>query len=104
MHYAHHVYHLYVIRVMQRDVLQQALLKDGIQTGIHYPIPVHLQRSYSDLGYRAGDFPCSEEIAQEVLSLPMYPELHATAQRDVAQSILARMNTRSHNFGTFIST
>jgi dTDP-4-amino-4,6-dideoxygalactose transaminase len=73
--YARHVYHVYGIRTRQRDVLQQRLHSRGIQTGIHYPIPVHLQEAYSDLGYKPGDFPNSEQVAVEELSLPMYPEL-----------------------------
>jgi dTDP-4-amino-4,6-dideoxygalactose transaminase len=75
MPYARHVYHIYAIRTLHRSSLQQALDIQGIQTGIHYPIPVHLQEAYSDLGYKQGDFPCSEEVAAEVLSLPMYAEL-----------------------------
>ena len=70
-----HVYHIYAIRVQQRDKTQQFLQQKGIQTGIHYPIPVHLQRAYADLGYQAGDFPLSEKAAKEVLSLPMCAEL-----------------------------
>ena len=75
MPYSHHVYYVYVVRLAQRDALQQALHKQGIQTGIHYPIPVHLQKAHIDLGYRPGDLPCSEEAADEVLSLPMYAEM-----------------------------
>lgn len=75
MPYSHHVYHIYAVRSQQRDVLQQRLHEQGIQTGIHYPIPVHLQQAYAELGHRPGDFPFAELAAQEVLSLPMYPEL-----------------------------
>ena len=74
--YARHVYHFYAIRTPQRDALQQALNAQGVQTGIHYPIPVHLLPAHRDLGYRVGDFPCSEQAADEVLSLPMYAELN----------------------------
>jgi len=70
-----HVYHIYAIRVRARDAFQQALAAQGIQTGIHYPIPVHLQAAYASLGYRMGDFPHTEKAASEVLSLPMFPEL-----------------------------
>jgi dTDP-4-amino-4,6-dideoxygalactose transaminase len=70
-----HVYHVYAIRTAEREILQHALFAQGIQSGIHYPIPVHLQPAYGDLGYQTGDFPCAEQAAQEVLSLPMYPEL-----------------------------
>jgi dTDP-4-amino-4,6-dideoxygalactose transaminase len=72
-----HVYHLYPVRLPQRDAWRAALGEAGVQTGVHYPIPVHLQPAYQDLGYRAGDFPVSEHVAGEVLSLPMFPELTA---------------------------
>ncbi|GAB4549204.1 MAG: DegT/DnrJ/EryC1/StrS family aminotransferase [Anaerolineae bacterium] len=75
MPYSRHVYHVYAARVPQRDAVQQAMQAEAIQTGIHYPIPVHLQEAYADLGYQPGDFPCSEMVASEVLSLPMYAEL-----------------------------
>ncbi len=75
-----HVYHLYVIRItatspLERTALQTALGELGIQTGIHYPIPCHLQPAFKHLGYRAGDFPQAEAHSQEILSLPMYPGL-----------------------------
>jgi len=70
--YAKHVYHLYVIRCTNRDELQQRLLENGIQTQIHYPIPVHKQKAYLDLGYNA-HLPVTKKICSEVLSLPMYP-------------------------------
>jgi dTDP-4-amino-4,6-dideoxygalactose transaminase len=70
-----HVHHVYAVRHPERDRLQQELGKRGVQTGIHYPIPVHLQPAYADLGYKEGDFPVSEKAAGEVLSLPMFPEL-----------------------------
>jgi dTDP-4-amino-4,6-dideoxygalactose transaminase len=70
-----HVYHVYVVRSDDRDALRDALSKEGIQTGIHYPIPVHLQPAHADLGYRAGDFPIAEAAAREVLSLPIFPEM-----------------------------
>ncbi|MGE3910538.1 MAG: DegT/DnrJ/EryC1/StrS family aminotransferase [Chloroflexota bacterium] len=82
-----HVYHIYAVRTDRREMLQRALRADGIQTGIHYPIPVHLQEAYADLGYVAGDFPHSEQAAREVLSLPMYPELPAEATELVAAAI-----------------
>ncbi|MDZ8023343.1 MAG: DegT/DnrJ/EryC1/StrS family aminotransferase [Nostoc sp. DedQUE01] len=75
MSYSHHVYHVYVVRTNHRDTLQQKLQQRLIQTGIHYPIPVHLQPAYADLGYQVGDFPCAELVANEVLSLPMFAEL-----------------------------
>ena len=70
-----HVYHIYAVRVAERETVRQGLQTLGIHTGIHYPIPVHLQPAYADLGYGLGDFPCSEQAANEVLSLPMFPEL-----------------------------
>jgi len=73
--YARHVYHLYVIRTQQRDALQKALGERKIYTGIHYPIPVHLQKAHADLSYKQGDFPETEKAANEILSLPMFAEL-----------------------------
>jgi dTDP-4-amino-4,6-dideoxygalactose transaminase len=73
--YARHVFHVYAIRVADRPAFQSALAEKGVQTGIHYPIPVHLLPAWADLGHRRGDFPHSEKAADEVLSLPMYPEL-----------------------------
>jgi dTDP-4-amino-4,6-dideoxygalactose transaminase len=70
-----HVYHIYAVRVPDRAAMQQALHEQGIQTGIHYPIPIHLQEAYADSRYQPGDLPCSEQAADEVLSLPMYAEL-----------------------------
>jgi dTDP-4-amino-4,6-dideoxygalactose transaminase len=73
--YAQHVYHIYAVRSADRTELQRALQNNGVQTGIHYPIPVHLQDGYRDLGYVAGEFPQTERAAREVLSLPMFSEL-----------------------------
>lgn len=70
-----HVYHLYVIRAERRDALKKHLEEAGIQTGIHYPIPLHLQPAFASLGYKEGDFPVAERAVTEILSLPMYPEL-----------------------------
>lgn len=82
-----HVYHLYVVRLQQRDAWRERLTEAGVQTGVHYPIPVHLQPAYHDLGYRAGDFPVCEQASREVLSLPMFPEL-TDAQIDTITSAL----------------
>lgn len=82
------VYHLYVIRTQNRDQLKLHLSNAHIGTGIHYPIPLHLQKAYRRLGYREGDFPVSEKAAREVLSLPMYPELQRDQQVRVAQEVL----------------
>ena len=85
--YAEPVWHLYVIQLDDRDGLQTYLGERGIGTGIHYPIPVHLQPAYSDLGYRTGDFPIAEQTAKNILSLPMYPELRQTAIEEVAAAV-----------------
>jgi dTDP-4-amino-4,6-dideoxygalactose transaminase len=70
-----HIFHLYVVRTRNREELQQHLNSLGIQTGIHYPIPIHLQEAYRDLGLGKGSFPVTEKLADEILSLPMFPEL-----------------------------
>lgn len=75
MPYARHVYHVYAVRSPKRDLLQESLQAQGIQTGIHYPIPVHLQKAYSGFGYGPGDFPVTERASKELLSLPMFAEL-----------------------------
>ena len=87
MPYTKHVYHIYAIRASQREELQQALHKEGIQTGIHYPIPVHMQPGYADLGHEVGQFPASEDAAEQALSLPMYPELTIVQLGRVASAI-----------------
>jgi dTDP-4-amino-4,6-dideoxygalactose transaminase len=87
MPYARHVYHLYVVQTGERDWLQQALAESGVQTGIHYPIPIHLQPAYAFLNHRRGDFPEAERQASQVLSLPMFPELTEEQLRLVAEAI-----------------
>jgi dTDP-4-amino-4,6-dideoxygalactose transaminase len=82
------VYHLYVIRIEDREGLMAHLGKAGIGTGIHYPIPLHRQRAYEALGYKAGDFPVCEKIADEIVSLPMYPQLTAEQQARVVRELL----------------
>lgn len=82
-----HVYHLYVVRAKNRQKLIEHLNSKGIQTGIHYPTPVHLQEAYSHLGYKKGSFPIAEEYADEILSLPMFPELKGEEIREVADAI-----------------
>lgn len=82
-----HVYHLYAIRVARRAALQQALHRQGIGTGIHYPTPVHLLPAYADLGHRRGDFPHAEAAAAEVLSLPLYPEMSISQCEEVAAAV-----------------
>src|ERR1039457_2923092 len=78
------VYHLYVVRVPDREGLMRHLAEAGIGTGIHYPVPLHLQNAYASLGYRAGDFPVAEQAAREIVSLPMFPQLTGDQQVGVA--------------------
>jgi dTDP-4-amino-4,6-dideoxygalactose transaminase len=82
-----HVYHVYVVRTDDRDKLRDVLGKQGIQTGTHYPIPVHLQPAHADLGYHAGDFPVAEQAAHEVLSLPIFPEMTREQVETVAAAV-----------------
>lgn len=70
-----HIYHLYVVRLENRGALQEALQDAGVATGLHYPVPIHLQPAYQELGYKRGDFPITEAYAETILSLPMFPEL-----------------------------
>ena len=81
------VFHLYVIRTERREELRAHLGERGIQTGLHYPIPVHLQDAYASLGHREGDFPVAEAWARECLSLPMYAELSREQQNEVIQAV-----------------
>ena len=84
-----HVYHLYVVRHPRRDALRRFLEERGIGTLIHYPVPVHLQPAYADLGYPAGSLPVTEAISREVVSLPMYPELADEEVRMVSEALCA---------------
>jgi dTDP-4-amino-4,6-dideoxygalactose transaminase len=84
-----HVYHVYVIRTRERQRLHEELRARAISSGIHYPIPVHLQPAHLDLGYHRGDFPHAEQAADEVLSLPMFPELTDGQIREIAAAIRA---------------
>jgi dTDP-4-amino-4,6-dideoxygalactose transaminase len=93
MPWARHVYHLYTVRLKNRDATQAALLHEGIQTGIHYAAPVHLQPAYAELGYGPGSLPESERAAKEVLSLPLYPELTEPQVQAVGET-LARLEMR----------
>jgi len=81
------VYHLYVVRVQDRIGLQKYLADKKIDTGIHYPVPLHLQKAYHSFGYKQGDFPITERVASEILSLPMYPQLQPDQQQFIAQNI-----------------
>lgn len=85
--YARHIYHVYVVQSEARDELHRRLTAAGIQTVIHYPIPIHLQPAYASLGYRRGDFPEAERQCDRVLSLPMFPELTDEQQLAVASAI-----------------
>ena len=78
------VYHLYVVRVDNREALTDHLKSVGIGTAIHYPIPLHLQKAYASLNYQVGDFPVAEKVALEILSLPMCPQLTPGAARPAA--------------------
>lgn len=92
-----HVYHLYVVRVLDgaRDTLREHLAAAGIDTGIHYPVPIHLQPAYAELGYRRGDFPVAERLADDILSLPMYPELTPEQIERVVEAIVAFSRARA---------
>src|ERR1035437_1329580 len=87
MPWARHVCHVYAVRTKQREALQSALTARQVQTGIHYPIPIHLLPAYAELGHKAGNFPHSERAAEEVLSLPMFPELTAAQIEEVAAAV-----------------
>jgi dTDP-4-amino-4,6-dideoxygalactose transaminase len=81
------VYHLYVVRVADREALQAHLAEAGIGTGIHYPIPLHLQRAYQHLNHRKGDFPVTERVATEIVSLPMFPQMSRSQQDQTVKSV-----------------
>jgi dTDP-4-amino-4,6-dideoxygalactose transaminase len=89
------IYHLFVIRVGERQSLRDHLAKANVGTGIHYPVPLHRQSAYRILGYRAGDFPVTEAVAAEILSLPMYPQLARAEQEYVAESIFGYLSLNS---------
>jgi dTDP-4-amino-4,6-dideoxygalactose transaminase len=86
--YSRAIYHLYVIGCQDRPGLQKHLNDAKVGTGIHYPIPLHLQRPYNDLGYKQGDFPVAERLAAEILSLPMFPQLRLEQQQQVFEKII----------------
>jgi len=86
------IYHLYVVRVADRAQLQKDLEVAGIGTGIHYPVPLHLAKAYSALGFRPGEFPIAEEVSSHVLSLPMYPDLSIEQQKYVVTCALKSTN------------
>jgi len=82
------VYHLFVVRVENRDEFMKSLASVGIATAIHYPIPLHLQNAYKSLGYRRGDFPVAERVSAEIVSLPMFPQLRDEQQQQVVSEVL----------------
>ena len=86
------VFHLYVIQVDDRKAVQQALAASKIGSGIHYPIPLHLQKAYKTLGYQGGDFPVSEKAAERILSLPMFPGISEADQKRVVEAVVASVN------------
>jgi len=81
------VYHLYVVRVRDREGMQKHLSEAKIDTGIHYPVPLHMQKAYANYGYKLGDFPVTERIAAEIVSLPMFPQLTEKQQRRVVENV-----------------
>jgi dTDP-4-amino-4,6-dideoxygalactose transaminase len=81
------VYHLFVVRVQNRDEFMKQLAAVGIATGIHYPIPLHLQKAYASMGHKKGDFPIAERVAAEIVSLPMFPQLQGDQQRRVVDEV-----------------
>jgi dTDP-4-amino-4,6-dideoxygalactose transaminase len=87
-----HVYHVYAVQIADRDKVQEELHALNIGTSIHYPIPVHLQKAYANLGYGAGDLPVTERVARQFLSLPIYPELRLEQVAEVAQRLQSTCN------------
>ena len=81
------VYHLYVVRVQDREAFQAALAEAGIGTGIHYPIPLHLQKAYESMNFKKGDFPVTERVAAEIVSLPMFPQMTLEQVKEVAAKV-----------------
>lgn len=92
-----HVYHLYVVRLLEhdREAVMRSLAEQGVQTIVHYPVPIHLQKAYADLGYRPGAFPCSERSARSILSLPMFPEITRDQVAEVARALRTALHART---------
>jgi dTDP-4-amino-4,6-dideoxygalactose transaminase len=82
-----HVFHIYAVRVPDRDGVLQRMASRGVNCGVHYPIPIHLQKAYGFLGLKSGSFPVAERCAREFLSLPMYPELRPSQIEQVASTL-----------------
>ena len=102
------VYHLYVIRVKNRDRLQVNLAQANIMTQAHYPTPLHLQKAYASLGHKEGDFPVAEGAVAEILSLPMYPQLEHYQQKRIVQEVINSLagenfGSRNPHLGSFVS-
>jgi dTDP-4-amino-4,6-dideoxygalactose transaminase len=85
--HSRHVYHVYAIRVKEREAMMWMLKEKEIECSVHYPVPIHLQKAYDNLGYESGDFPVSEAIAREFISLPMFPELTDAQTRAVGLAV-----------------
>ena len=90
-----HVWHLFVVRVPDRDRVQQSLNEQGIGAGVHYPVPLHLQAAFASLDYSVGDFPVAEKAASELLSLPLYPEITQAQQERVVEALLSALPRHS---------
>ena len=95
------VYHLYVIREQDRDGLMRHLADANIATGIHYPVPLHLQKAYGWLGHKPGKFPVAERAATEIVSLPMFPQLTHDQQRRIVSSIREFVVAKAPRAATF---
>jgi dTDP-4-amino-4,6-dideoxygalactose transaminase len=98
--YARHVYHLYVLRVKNRDLMLKSLAGLGVNCAIHYPVPLHLQDAYRSLGLPPGSFPVAERCAEEIISLPMFPELTAADTATVAREVSAFVQESSPTLAT----
>jgi len=83
-----HAFHIYAVRVQNRDAVLERMTAQGVRCGVHYPVPIHLQKAYGFLGLRAGSFPVAERCAGEFLSLPMYPELRDEQIEFVAKTLI----------------
>lgn len=94
--FARPVFHLYVIRVKDREGLQKHLAEAHIGSGIHYPVPLHLQKAYGNAGYKVGDFPSAERIAAEIVSLPMFPQLTGEQQTRIVDELRRFVNEERH--------
>jgi dTDP-4-amino-4,6-dideoxygalactose transaminase len=95
---AKHVYHIYAVRVRNRDRVMKALAERGVQCGVHYPMPLHLQEACHFLGWRRGSFPVAEKCAEQELSLPMFPELTKDQIEYVADEIRHRCSMETKSF------